>query len=408
MFVFATRLGADAEDDGHSERSRSGRSSRSRRKERGRDRERGSNRGHERDSSRDREMGRDRSRETERKIGFEPVHRPQPYHPQMSSGPVQTYSTPQGTVQPGGIVPAVGQTSYPGGQMTGPGVIAPGPGPAVAPMGTGHPQAVSGVPSGLPPSSYQSFNVSPTRGQPVGQPLTQTGMPQPVVQQPSILKHPGIQPVSGPAGTAPQGYMIPPGYTIPPPPSQYQAAGSSVPTQSAGVQGHRGSQAPAYGPYQATGYGSTQTPGHAGTQTSGFAPLPTHPQGPSVALGQTPGVQVGGSAFTAPAQALAYNSGRVFLPAYPTSPSRPAGRVYYNKGSGGGGDGGGPPPPPPPQGAGFHRDISPDANVRFLPMEPLAQGTPIAGHSMPRTGGAGVNMPSPISKLPAISSMLLQ
>ncbi|XP_053381516.1 centriolin-like isoform X4 [Mercenaria mercenaria] len=376
--------GADAEGDGHSERSRSGRSSRSRRKERGRDRERGSNRGHERDGSRDREMGRDRSRETERKIGFEPVHRPQPYHPQMSSGPVNTFSTPEGAIQPGGMVPASAQMDgYPAGQMTGPGVIGP--------ASMGHSQVPFGAPSGIAPSAYQSSNLSPTRGQLLGQPLAQSGMPQPAGPQPSILKHPGIQPGSGPAGTAPQGYMIPPGYTIPPPPGQYQGSGASVP---AAAPRYSGSQAPAYGASQTQSVGSTQTPGHAGNQTA-FAPLPTHPHGPAVALGQTPGVQVGGSAFTAPAQTLAYNSDRVFLPAYPTSPSRPAGRVYYNRGGGGGGGGGGG-PPLPPQGTGYSRDRSPDQNVRFLPMEPLAQGTPIAGHSMPRTGGAGVNMPSPI------------
>jgi hypothetical protein len=190
--------------------------------------------------------------------------------------------------------------------------------------------------------------------------------------------------------------MIPPGYTIPPPPRQFQGAGTSVPPQSSAASGFTGNQAPAYGSTQPQGFGSTQTPGHAGNQT-GFAPLPTHPNGPAVVLGQTPGVQVGGSAFTAPAQTLAYNSDRVFLPAYPTSPSRPTGRVYYNRGGGGDGGGG---PPIPPQGTGYSRDRSPDHNVRFLPMEPLAQGTPIAGHSMPRTGGAGVHMPSPIRKLP--------
>ena len=386
MFVSATLKGADAEGDGLSERSRSGRSSRSRRKERGRDKERGSTRGQERDSSRGREgsrgreAGRDRSRDTERKIGFEPVHRPEAYHPQMSSGPVNTFSTPDGVMQPGSMVaPSLGQMGgYSGGQMSGPGIMAPG--------NMGHPQMPLGPQSGVAPSTYQSSNLSPTRGQPLGQPIGQplgqgplghqlppTGLPQP-----SILKHPGIQPASGPAGTSPQGYMIPPGYTIPPPPT----AGASVPSQGS------------------AGFAGTQTPGQAGNQT-GFAPLPTHPNGPAVALGQTPGVQVGGSAFTAPAQSLAYNSDRVFLPAYPTSPSRPAGRVYYSRGSGGGGGGGGGGGPPiPPQGTGYGRDRSPDQNVRFLPMEPLAQGTPIAGHSMPRTGGAGVNMPSPIRKLP--------
>ncbi|KAL4219131.1 hypothetical protein ACF0H5_021713 [Mactra antiquata] len=365
-----TDRGADAEGDGHSERSRggrSGRSSRSRRRERGRDKERGSNRGHG-DPEKGRQS-RDKSRETERKAGFEPVHRPEPYHPQMSSGPVQSYNTPEVAMQQG-MTSAGPVNAFPSGQMSGPGMMVPGP---VSGQFAGQPMGVQGQPIGV---QGMVPGVAP-----LGQTVGQGSLPQPGIPHQSILKHPGIQPTSGPPGSAPQGYAIPPGYTIPPPPGS--RGGTSVRSQTAGV--------PGYG-------AASQTAGNAASQT--FEPLPTHPMGPSVALGQTPGVQPGGSAFTAPAQALAYNSGRVFLPAYPTSPSKPTGRVYYSKGSGGGpgggGDGGGDGGPPFTQGAGFYRDRSPEQNVRFLPAEPLAQGTPIAGHTMPRTGGANVHMPSPI------------
>lgn len=344
------------------------------------------------------------------KLGFEPVHRPQPHHPQMSSGPIHAYSSPDGALQQGGLAPPVGQMgSYPAGHLVGPGVITPGV--TTAPYGgPGQPHVVCGSAPGMPPSVYETHNVSPTRSQPLVQPLVQSGIPLPTVPQPSILKHPGINPVSGPIGTASQGFMIPPGYTIPPPPGQYQTASTSVPTQRAGAPGYADGQAPGYATDQAPiytvdqapAYGASQTTDHAGNQTSGgFAPLPIHPQGPSVALGQTPGIQPGNSVFIGPAQALAYNSGRVFLPAYPTSPSKPAGRVYYSKGSGGGGGGGGDGgggPSLPPQGARYFRDTSPEQTVRFLPVEPLAQGTPIAGHTMPRTGGVSTAMPSPIRK----------
>lgn len=363
-FVLATYLGADAEGDGHSEKSRggrSGRSSRSRRKDRGREKERGGNKGHgDQDKGR---STRDKSRETEKKAGFEPVLRPEPYHPQLSSGPVNAYSSPEVAMQQGMGMPSSAPVSgFPGGQMTGPGMMAPG---SLAPGSTSGPfVGVQGQPMGAP-------GAVPGMG-PHGQLQGQPGYPQPGVPHQSILKHPGIQPTSGPPGSAPQGYAIPPGYTIPPPPGSQSTGG------------------PGYG-------AATQTAAHGASQT--FEPLPTHPMGPSVALGQTPGVQPGGSAFTAPAQALAYNSGRVFLPAYPTSPSKPTGRVYYSKGSGGGGGGGGGDGGPPfSQGAGYYRDRSPEHNVRFLPAEPLAQGTPIAGHTMPRTGGSNTNMPSPIRK----------
>ncbi|XP_052229704.1 centriolin-like isoform X2 [Dreissena polymorpha] len=361
--------GADAECDNHSDRTRS-----SRHRDRGRQKERRSGRQEQKKERRA------RSADSEHTGEMEPIHRPSALRPQMASGPINMYSTPEGPVYPVGGYPLEGQAYGLGtGQMGAGQLQAAGLPPQFAPLG------------GTYTTGYMaSPQVSPIRGY-AG---NQTTVMQPAgAPQSSILKHPGIQQTSGPPGTRPQGYIIPPGYTIPPPP-QGVSMGTSV-------SGYGQSSGYATGATQTPGYGSTQTPGQAASgMAPGFAPLPTHPHGPSVALGNTPGVQPGGgSAFTAPAQAVAYNSGRVFLPAYPTSPSRPAGRVYYSKGSGGGGGGGGGGGPPYGPGTGYEgwgRERSPDQSVRFLPMEPLAQGTPIAGHSMPRTGAGAALIPSPI------------
>lgn len=367
--------GADAEGDNQSERTRS-----SRHKDRGRKKERRSGRKEQRQNK----ERRTRSADSEHTGDMEPLHRPSAFRPQMSSGPINMYSTPEGPLYPVGGYPVEGQAYGPGaGQIGAAQLQAAGPKPQFAPLAGTYTSA-----------GYQtSLHGSPIRGF-AG---SQTSLMQPAgaLQGPSILKHPGIQPTSGLPGSMPHGYMIPPGYNIPPPP-QGISMGTSAP-------GYGQSSGYGTGATQTQGYGSSQNPGHAASGIApGFAPLPTHPHGPSVALGNTQGVQAGGgSAFTAPAQPVAYNSGRVFLPAYPTSPSRPAGRVYYSKGSGGGGGGGGGGGPPYGPGAGYEgwgRERSPDQSVRFLPMEPLAQGTPIAGHSMPRTGGGAALIPSPISK----------
>ena len=401
-----TYLGADAEGDGVSERSQSGRSSRSRRRERGQD-SKGHGKGRKKEERGREKAHRAGSPETQRKGVFEPLHKPEAYRGQMSSGPMNVYSTPDGAIQgmqgtmPG--APGVGYTVPSGGQSVGPGMMSGpyGAGPSVpgmssmpsggVPMPQGMGTGMAG-PGGFGP--HVAAGSSPTRG-PGGEFVAGPSFYPGGQPQSGILKHPGLQATSGPPGLSPQGYMIPPGYNIPPNPG-------------AGV----GASAQGVGP-GTSAYGATQTGGRGGgaqqaAAPPGFEPLPTHPLGPSVALGQTPGVQPGGSAFTAPAQALAYNSGRVFLPAYPTSPSRPTGRVYYSKGSGGGGGGGD--GGPPHSGPAFYdtqgRDRSPDPNVRFMHMEPLAQGTPITGHSMPRTGANNANMPSPIRKLLLLINIL--
>ena len=309
----------------------------------------------------------------------------------MSSGPVNVHSVPFGAPVDGyggqpGIVGQQGIVGQPGlygttagGQMVGPGMaVGPGgqtQGPVVGPSGMIPPQQSNVAPmgtqnQGLPSTILKTSGLSPTRPSHTG-----------VTQSAGHVAQSGIsqQALSGPPGSVPHGYMIPPGYTIPHPP------------------GGIASQTPGYGATQTPGYGSTQTPGHGATQSSGFVSMtPAHPAQPSIAVG-TSGQGQGPAQtqnFTASAQPVAYDSGRVFVPAYPTSPTRPAARVYYS-GRGGGGDGGGGPPPPPPPVAYAQGPPSPGPNVKFLPVAPLAEGTPITGHTMPRTGQPAM-IPSPI------------
>ena len=345
------------------------------------------------------ERGRERERHMEeRPTAFEPVHRPQAYRPQMLSGPVNVHSVPlgapgdayggqQGVMGQQGIVgqPMLYGTAV-GGQMVGPGMMmGPGAQTQGSVVGPSHaiPQHQSNVApmgtqsQGLPSTILKTSGLSPTRP-------SHTGGTQSAghVAQSGV----GQQALSGPPGSAPHGYMIPPGYTIPHPPGAQQVPGGVA------------SQTPGYGSTQTPGYGSTQTPGHGATQSSGFVSMtPGHPAQPSIAVGTSGQGQGPAQAqnFTASAQPVAYDSGRVFVPAYPTSPTRPAARVYYSGRGGGGGGSGGPPPPPPT--AFAQGPPSPGPHVKFLPVAPLAEGTPIAGHTMPRTGQAAT-IPSPIRK----------
>lgn len=134
-----------------------------------------------------------------------------------------------------------------------------------------------------------------------------------------------------------------------------------------------------YGP--GMGYGSTQTPGYAGTQTAG----------PTVGMVMPPGVPNYRPMTGAPAQTLGYKSGRAFLPAYSTSPERPAGRVYYQSG------GGIPMPPPPPPPPPMPQYGSPGPRVSYLPVSPIASGTPLSRRSAMNEGSL-TYPPSPIGK----------
>ena len=405
--MFPTYTGADAED-GMSEPGKSGRSGRS-----GRSRE---------DRGRRKERGRDRE---ERQTAFEPVHRPQAYRPQMSAGPVNSYSAPIGapsggfSAQPGAagqpgqfVTPVVGQAVGPG-MVVGPGgqvqvptvgqpVMLPAQQPYIAPVGAQAPVGGTHVPQ-VPSNILKSSGISPTRA-----PLV-TGVPSTGhVAQAGISQHPQpvipgtIAPGTVAPGTVPHGYMIPPGYNIPPAPVVQPVGGiaSQTPgygsTQTPAYSSQTAAPAPSQGygnaPTQTPGYGATQTPGYPTNQSSGYATMtPGHPAQPSVAMGsgaaQGP-VQT--QNFTAAAQPVAYNSGRVFVPAYPTSPSKPPARIYYS------GDGGGSGPPPPPA-TYIQGPPSPGPNVKFLPVAPIAEGTPITGHTLPRTS-QNVSIPSPISE----------
>ncbi|XP_069121130.1 centriolin-like isoform X3 [Argopecten irradians] len=136
--------------------------------------------------------------------------------------------------------------------------------------------------------------------------------------------------------------------------------------------------------------GGTQTPGHTSTQTSG---APSVAVAPSYNVGQQTYIPVAAT----PAQNVPYNSGRVFLPAYSTSTDRPGGRIYYPQGgripTGGPGGGGAPPPPPPPPPPVQYLPGSPGPRVTFLPVTPMATGTPVK-HS--RVNASLSAPPSPI------------
>ncbi|XP_056011092.1 centriolin-like isoform X6 [Ostrea edulis] len=158
-------------------------------------------------------------------------------------------------------------------------------------------------------------------------------------------------------------------------------------TQARGV-----SQTPGYAGTQTPGYGSTQTPGHDGTQTFGYGTN----SGIAAGATHTPGVH--GTQTSYPVGQISYlpvaanpvqstGSGMRYLPAYSTSPERPAGRIYYPPG------GAPPPPPPPPSGSTQYGPPSPGPRVTFLPLAPVAAGTPVKGRA---PDGSMTVPPSPI------------
>ena len=144
-----------------------------------------------------------------------------------------------------------------------------------------------------------------------------------------------------------------------------------------------GKQTPGFIGTQTHGYMGTQTPGYMGTQTPGYAG--THAGGQIQGVMMPPGVQHYQPSANASAQPLGYKSGRAYLPAYSTSPERPAGRIYYPS------SGGipAPPPPPPPPHMG-----SPGPRVTYLPVSPIATGTPLSKRSA--NEGSMTVPPSPI------------
>ena len=150
--------------------------------------------------------------------------------------------------------------------------------------------------------------------------------------------------------------------------------------------GYMGTQTPGYTGTQTPGYMGTQTPGYMGTQTPGYAGM--HAGGQIQGVMMPPGVQHYQPSANASAQPLGYKSGRAYLPAYSTSPERPAGRIYYPS------SGGipAPPPPPPPPHMG-----SPGPRVTYLPVSPIATGTPLSKRSA--NEGSMTVPPSPIGKL---------
>ena len=196
----------------------------------------------------------------------------------------------------------------------------------------------------------------------------------------------GAPPGAGQAGGV--GYNVASGPAIPgyqPATNTFQGPRGvtrSGPPLPAGQGGGAGTQTPGYASTQTPGYASVQTPGYANTQTVPVATVPVTyiPVNPADNAQRTGG------------------SGRMFLPAYSTSPERPGGRIYYPTNGGGGGGMGGAPPPPPPSGAVLVGPPSPGPRVSFLPVAPIAQGTPVAQRSVGMTNASMTVPPSPIGE----------
>ncbi|XP_078324889.1 uncharacterized protein LOC111125942 isoform X3 [Crassostrea virginica] len=196
---------------------------------------------------------------------------------------------------------------------------------------------------------------------------------------------PGL--VSAGQGPQPQPSQNIPGYQ----PATGSFHGSLFP-QGSQPQGYGRTQTPGYIGTQTPGYGATQTPGYGATQTPGYGPAP----GIGAGSTQTPGTHATQTPFPVgqtnympvaanPIQAT--GSGRTYLPAYSTSPERPAGRIYYPPG------GAPPPPPPPSSGSTLYGPPSPGPRVSFLPLAPVAAGTPVKGRA---PNGSMTVPPSPI------------
>lgn len=198
---------------------------------------------------------------------------------------------------------------------------------------------------------------------------------------------PGL--VSAGQGPQPQPSQNIPGYQ----PATGSFHGSLFP-QGSQPQGYGRTQTPGYIGTQTPGYGATQTPGYGATQTPGYGPAP----GIGAGSTQTPGTHATQTPFPVgqtnympvaanPIQAT--GSGRTYLPAYSTSPERPAGRIYYPPG------GAPPPPPPPSSGSTQYGPPSPGPRVSFLPLAPVAAGTPVKGRA---PNGSMTVPPSPIGE----------
>ncbi|XP_033730276.1 centriolin-like isoform X4 [Pecten maximus] len=334
---------SSARDSSHRPRSEDARSGHRSRRDRGDD-DRMSQRSHRSQRSHGSSKGRsgrhhdkDRRRQhtssTAPKTAFEPVQRPQVYRP----------------VQGGNAAPNM-PNSAPGGVPSG----VPG-----------------GVPGGAPMPGTPGQYFPAGGGVPVGAPML--GIPG---QNMAGQSNPGGVPIM-------DGYQAPyPGRGV-----QLGPGGTSWGMQPSGQRHIRGLTSD---PMPQTGGAGTQTPGYTSTQTSGA---------PSVAM--APPYNVGAQTYipvaATPAQNVPYNSGRVFLPAYSTSTDRPGGRIYYPQGgripTGGSGGGGAPPPPPPPPPPVQFIPGSPGPRVTFLPVTPMATGTPVK-HS--RVNASLSAPPSPI------------
>ncbi|XP_060070795.1 centriolin-like [Ylistrum balloti] len=229
-----------------------------------------------------------------------------------------------------------------------------------------------GVVGGVPGGVVGGVPVPGTSGQyfPAGIP----GQNMPIAAQTNIG-----------GGPTTEGYQAPyPGRGV-----QLGPGGTSRGVQPSGQRHIRGLTAD---PIPQSGGTGSQTPGHTSTQTSG---APSIVMAPPYNIGAQTYIPVAAT----PAQNVPYNSSRVFLPAYSTSTDRPGGRIYYPQGgripAGGSGGGGAPPPPPPPPPPAPTQYVpgSPGPKVTFLPVTPMATGTPVK-HS--RVNASLSAPPSPI------------
>uniref|UniRef100_K1Q2Y9 Paramyosin n=1 Tax=Magallana gigas TaxID=29159 RepID=K1Q2Y9_MAGGI len=216
--------------------------------------------------------------------------------------------------------------------------------------------------------------------------------PQPYIPAQTAGAYPGM--VDAGLGPQPQPSQNIPGYQ-PGTGSFHSSLFPQGTNQNRGVGqtlGYAGNQTPGYAGTQTPGYAGTQTPGYGATQTSGYGSVPVYAAGAT----QTPTTH--GTQTSYPVGQMNYvpvaanpiqstGSGRTFLPAYSTSPERPAGRIYYPPG-------GAPPPPPPPSSGGTqYGPSSPGPRVTFLPLAPVAAGTPVKGRA---PNGSMTVPPSPI------------
>ncbi|KAK3605923.1 hypothetical protein CHS0354_017828 [Potamilus streckersoni] len=342
--------------------------------------------------SRHRSIGgdRDRERETTRKMAFEPVQRPQEYISNMAGPEIRAFSTP-GQGAPLGLSGVMHGTT-------------------IDPV-TGAPRGMQTVGVGMMKRAGQTvpFTTGPPGTLPSGyQVAMETGIGATQTPGYATVQTPGFVSVQTPNFAASQGGFggigggvgagIGVGSTGLPFSQQAYPVGAG-PAQPPVTMGTGHLQQPSFP--RGTGYVSQQA-----HQTTVPPLVKGHPVQPSVAIGTgqrtvamgtgTYGyaaTQTGGIA--APGFRLPYDTGKVFLPAFSTLPSRPPARIYYSHSRGGGGGGGGghggPSEPIQAQSLG-----SPDRSMKFLPVSPLASGTPVGGHRAPRVVAANVVIPSPI------------